>query len=128
MKNTYKLLNLIRISIRGKKKHISYMCNKKTLKYLDLLVSTNALEYQKDLNKPNYYNISINYYNQSPVLKDLIYVGNYNKGRISKVLWCKEFNTKKSLYIIETNYGIKLSDKLNNLEIPKRLLFKVCLI
>lgn len=125
MRRVNNILNQIVISALSRKKTISVVCTKKVLSYLDVLVSINAIEYEKDMFVKDLYIININYYNQAPVIKRVKYMGNVGNGSLSKKRWDRELNCRRGIYIVRTCRGLKVTSSLVSIENPNSLIYKL---
>lgn len=125
MRSINGLLNSVVLASIRRKRFIIMKCTKKSLEYLDLLVSMNIVEYTKEPFTYNSYKITLVYYNNTPVLKDIVFIGNNNGGYLSKDSWTSEINSRRNIYIADAPSGLVITNSLKTKVCPKRLLFKV---
>jgi hypothetical protein len=118
------LNNIIYASKRGLKS-ITLKCAGKQIQYLNVLSSLNVLEFYKDRSSPGNYVILISYYYGKPVLNSITLVDLVKKGNVGRKKWERLTNSRKSLYIANTNEGLQLVDS-NIIGLrPYKLIYKV---
>jgi len=119
------MFNMIMLVSRNGVRKFKINCSSKDLLYLSLLRSVNVIEFTKVPLTKNKYTILILYSNGRPVINSIVSINQGNKGDIRTKYWVRESNSRRSLYIAQTPFGIKLIDSYVKSKVPTRLLFKV---
>lgn len=125
MKEVNTILNKIIYASNRKLKKIEVRCNPSKVDYLRALSSINAIEFYKDKFRKDTYVIIISYYFGKPVLNNIVRVGKKNTGGVTLSNWNRLQNSRKSIFIANTNFGIKVVDLATCRDAPLGLIFKI---
>lgn len=125
MNKVHFLLNKITYASKRGLKSITLKCAGKQIHYLTVLSSLNILEFHKDRSNPGDYIILISYYYGKPVLNSITLVDLAKKGNVGRRKWERLTNSRKSLYIANTNEGLRLVDSNITGLRPYKLIYKI---
>lgn len=125
MKEVNIILAKIVYASNRKLRKIEIKCNPKKLPYLEALSSINAIEFYKDKYRKDTYIVIISYYFGKPILNNIVRVGKRNTGGVTLSKWSRIQNSRKSIFIANTKFGIKIVDLAMGKDSPLNLIFKV---
>lgn len=125
MQSVVNMFNTIVINFKCNKKSFNLKCSKNNTKYLDLLNQLNILEYSSVKNLNGVYSVRLMYYKGIPNLHSIVLLNTpVSKGFKTNYLK-KEFNSKKSIYIVNSSNGLKIVDNVDYCSNVSTILFKV---
>lgn len=125
MKKVNSILSKIIYASHRRLKKIEVRCDSSKLPYLEALSSINAIEFYKDKYRKDIYTIIIPYYFGKPVLNNITRVGKRNTGGVTLSKWTRLQNSRKAIFIANTDSGIKLVDLVTSKNTPLSLIFKI---
>jgi len=125
MKEVSVILAKIIYASNRKLKKIEVRCNPNKLPYLRALSSINAIEFFKDKYRKDIYVVVISYYFGKPILNNIVRVGKRNTGGVTTAKWNRIQNSRKSIFIANTKFGIEVVDLATCRNLPLSLIFKI---
>lgn len=119
------ILNRVKLASRSGERFFYYRYINSNSIYLNILVDLNVIEYYNV--SPTLIKVIVRYYYNKPILHDIVYMGRSFQSGIKLNKFKREMSVRHSLYIVNTNKGLNLTNKLGDNCIVNNLLYRLVL-